>query len=71
MRGLKTGDTHRNRSDKRVRELLKEKPFLSVTIERSFVAILASMCDCRFPGFVIPEAMECSMQWNGMGCNVM
>lgn len=46
MCGLKTVDTHRNRSDKRVRELLKEKPFLSVTIERSFVAILASMCDC-------------------------
>jgi hypothetical protein len=46
MHGLKTGDTHRNRFDKGVRELLKEKPFLSVTIERGLVAILASICDC-------------------------
>jgi hypothetical protein len=53
------------RFDKRVRGLLKAKPFLSVTIERSFVALLASIP----PGFVIPEAMECSMQWNVIYCN--
>lgn len=68
MCGLKTVDTHRNRSDKRVRELLKEKPFLSVTIERSFVAILASMCDC------LPVS-SFQKQWNvvcnGMEWNVM
>jgi hypothetical protein len=35
MQGLKIGKIHRNRSDKRVRELLNEMPFLGITIEHS------------------------------------
>jgi transposase len=33
MHGLKVGDIHRNRFDKRVRELLEEMPLLNVAIE--------------------------------------
>jgi transposase len=33
MHGLKVGETHRNRFDKRVRELLKEMPLLHVAID--------------------------------------
>jgi transposase len=33
MHGLKVGDTHRNRFEKRVRELLKEMPLLHVAID--------------------------------------
>ena len=33
MHGLKMGEIHRNRFDKRVRELLKEMPLLSVAID--------------------------------------